>query len=231
MIHADGTVTVLPGTQDLGTGTKTVMIQVAAEELGFPLEAIRIVVGDTGATPYGPASWGSITVASMAPAVRLAAHDARQQLEALLAQLLGRSRKPHVITPENLKQLRAKLGDFTLVGKGSRWPNPQGKRIAAFAAQWVEVEVDTVTGETFVTRALSVHDCGRVINPKLAVSQVEGGFLQGMGFALMEGRRIDPVTHRVINPSLLEYKVPTVRDVPPIDVIFLGEPDRVRRHR
>ncbi|MDZ4804377.1 MAG: xanthine dehydrogenase family protein molybdopterin-binding subunit [Candidatus Eisenbacteria bacterium] len=235
MMQADGTLTVLAGTQDLGTGTKTVLAQVAAEEFGIPLANVRVTLGDTGVTPHGPASWGSITVPSMAPAVRLAAADAREQVEALLQSTQTRpgrgSRKParatrrHRITLAALADLRKTLGDFTIVGRGSRWPNPEGKRVVGFAAQWVEVAVDRVTGEIRVTRAISVHDCGRVLNDRLATSQVEGGFIQGLGFALMEGRRVDPITHRVLNPSLLDYKVPTIRDVPPIEVIFLNEPD------
>ena len=235
LVQADGTLTVLAGTQDLGTGTKTVLAQVAAEEFGVPLPQVRVILGDTGTAPYGPASWGSITVPSMAPAVRLAAADARMQVEELLKSIQvdadkpikksTRAAKAPRITPAALKALRLELGDFTVVGRGSRWPNPEGKRVVGFAAQWVEVAVDRVTGEIRVTRAISVHDCGRVLNDRLATSQVEGGFIQGLGFALMEGRRVDPATHRVLNPSLLDYKVPTVRDVPPIEVIFLDQPD------
>ncbi|HEX7878116.1 MAG TPA: molybdopterin cofactor-binding domain-containing protein, partial [Candidatus Eisenbacteria bacterium] len=227
---------VMAGTQDLGTGTKTVLAQVAAEEFGVPLARVRVIIGDTGTSAYAPASWGSMTVPSVAPAVRLAAADARRQVEDLIRETSPRkgkgaarsskSRNAHTpLSPDTLAALRTTLGDFTIIGRGSRWPNPPGKRVAAFAAQWVEVSVDGVTGEVRVTRALSVHDCGRVLNDRLATSQVEGGFIQGLGFALMEGRRIDPNTHKVLNPSFLEYKVPTVRDVPPIDVIFLDEPD------
>lgn len=235
MMQADGTLTVNAGTQDLGTGTKTVLAQVAAEEFGIPLSQVRVTLGDTGTAPHGPASWGSITVPSMAPAVRLAAADARRQVEELLqatqsdvgkaARKPTRTTKPPRITPAALAALRLALGDFTIVGRGSRWPNPEGTRVVGFAAQWVEVAIDQVTGEIRVTRAISVHDCGRVLNDRLATSQVEGGFIQGLGFALMEGRRVDPITHRVLNPSLLDYKVPTVRDVPPIEVIFLDVPD------
>jgi xanthine dehydrogenase YagR molybdenum-binding subunit len=225
LVQADGTLTVVAGTQDLGTGTKTVLTQVAAEEFGIPLDRVRVTIGDTGVSAYAPASWGSMTVPSIAPAVRLAAADARRQVEELIRETAGRKSRGPLITSAALAALRKTLGDFTVVGRGSRWPNPPGKRVAAFAAQWVEVAVDTITGEVRVARALSVHDCGRVLNPQLALSQVEGGFIQGMGFALMEGRRIDPNTHKVINPSLLDYKVPTVRDIPPIEVLFLDEPD------
>jgi xanthine dehydrogenase YagR molybdenum-binding subunit len=228
LVQADGTLSVVAGTQDLGTGTKTVLAQVAAEEFGVPLDRVRVTIGDTGVSAYTPASWGSMTVPSMAPAVRLAAADARRQVEELIRSTAGKPRRGRpVITPDSLALLRKTLGDFTVVGRGSRWPNPAGKRVAAFAAQWVEVAVDTITGEVRVARAVSVHDCGRVLNDRLATSQVEGGFIQGLGFALMEGRRIDPNTHRVLNPSLLDYKVPTVRDIPPIEVLFLDEPDRL----
>jgi xanthine dehydrogenase YagR molybdenum-binding subunit len=224
-VLADGTIQVFAGTQDLGTGTKTVLAQVAAEEFGIPIEMVAVTLGDTSVCPYGPASWGSMTVASVAPAVRLAANDARDQIDSLWVQVFGKGNARKPPTAENIHELGQAIGPFTVIGKGSRFPNPAGRRVVAFAAQFAQVAVDVVTGEIRVEKALCVHDCGRVLNPKLAQSQVEGGFIQGMGFALMEGRRIDPASHRVLNPSLLEYKVPTVRDIPEIETIFLGGAD------
>jgi xanthine dehydrogenase YagR molybdenum-binding subunit len=225
LVQADGSLQVVAGTQDLGTGTKTVLAQVAAEEFGCPLERVRVTLGDSAVALHAPASWGSMTVASMAPAVRLAAADARRQVASLIRQALRRKGRA-AVTPDAFRRLRDALGDWSVLGRGTRWPNPPKTRIAAFAAQWADVAVDRGTGEVRVLRMLSVHDCGRVLNPVLARSQVEGGVLQGLGFALMEGRRIDPVTHTVLNPTLLDYKVPTVRDLPRIDVVFLDEPDR-----
>ncbi len=224
-VNTDGSLQVITGSQDLGTGTRTVLAQVAAEEFGTDLDRVTVVLGDTGTAPHAPASWGSITVASMAPAVRLAAADARSQVTDLVKQAFGEAAAKKPLNAERFRKLGETLGTFTVTGKGSRFPNPAGKRIVAFAVQSVQVAVDPVTGEVRVERALCVHDCGRVINPRLAMSQVEGGFLQGMGMALMEGRRIDPLTHRMLNPSLLEYKVPTVRDVPRIETVFIEEPD------
>jgi CO/xanthine dehydrogenase Mo-binding subunit len=225
LVQADGSLQLVAGTQDLGTGTKTVLAQVAAEEFGCPLERVRVTLGDSAVALHAPASWGSMTVASMAPAVRQAAADARKQVESLMRQALGRKTRVS-FAPEAFRKLRAALGDWSVLGTGTRRPNPPKTRIAAFAAQWADVAVDRGTGEIRVLRLLSVHDCGRVLNPLLARSQVEGGVSQGLGFALMEGRRVDPVTHRVLNPTLLDYKVPTVRDLPRIDVVFLDEPDR-----
>lgn len=226
LVQSDGSLQVLCGTQDLGTGTRTVLTQVAAEEFGVPLGRVSLLLGDTGAAPHAPASWGSITVASTAPAVRLAAADARRQVDELALQAFGKARAKKMTFADRLAGLKDLLGQFTLTGRGARWPNPAGMRVAAFSVQAVQVAADVVTGEVRVERALCVHDCGRVLNPRLATSQVEGGFLQGLGFALMEGRAIDPLSNRVLNPSLLDYKVPTVRDMPRIETIFLPGADR-----
>lgn len=225
-VQADGTLTVLCGTQDLGTGTRTVLAQVAAEAFGISVDRVAVVLGDTGVTPYAPASWGSITVASTAPAVRQAADDARRQVLELGRATLGAAAARRLSFDRLLATLSEHLGPHTLTGRGTRWPNPEGHRVAAFAVHVVELTVDVVTGEIRVERAVCVHDCGRVLNPKLARNQVEGGFLQGLGFALMEERRIDPITHRSLNPSLLDYKVPTVRDLPAIETVFLPGADR-----
>jgi xanthine dehydrogenase YagR molybdenum-binding subunit len=118
-----------------------------------------------------------------------------------------------------------RLGDFMVMGKGAREPNPGKVKVRTFGAQFAEVEVDVDTGEVTVTRVVAVHDFGRVINPLTLSSQVEGGIAQGMGFALMEKRFVDPENGKSLNPNLESYKVPTILDIPSIDAGFIDRPD------
>ena len=122
-------------------------------------------------------------------------------------------------------EILGQVQNFTVIGKGSRFPNPEGVSLKTFGAHFAQVEVDVRTGEVFVEHVVAVHDIGRVINPLTAASQVEGGVIQGLGFALSEERVVDRPTGRVVNGNLEGYKVPTVRDVPKITVRFIDDPD------
>ena len=232
-LNPDGTAVLRCGTQDIGTGTRTVLAQLVAEELGLALGDVRVELGDTN-SQYAPISAGSLTVASVGPAVRLAAKDARLQLLDAASGLLEvgatelRIEHGSVIGRGHRTPLAEVLGqvkDFTVIGKGSRFPNPEGLSLKTFGAHFAQVEVDVRTGEVFVEHVVAVHDIGRVINPMLARSQVEGGVIQGLGFVLSEERVIDRPTGRVVNGNLEGYKVPTVRDVPKITVRFIDDPD------
>lgn len=240
-VNPDGSADVLTGSQDLGTGTRTVLAQVAAEALGARLDAVRVVLGDTERTPYTGNSWGSITVASVAPAVRMAGEDARRQLVEVAASLFG-------VTPRRLEvrdgavrekrgtrsltfaEIGGRLGEVAIVGHGSRGPNPDDRQISAFGAQFAEVEVDVETGIVRVLRIVGVHDSGRIINPLLAESQLEGGILQGLGYALFEERVLDRRLGVPLNPTLHDYKIPTMRDLPAIEVICLEGADPEANH-
>jgi xanthine dehydrogenase YagR molybdenum-binding subunit len=123
-----------------------------------------------------------------------------------------------------------RLGDVMIIGQGSRGPNPQKTAINAFAAQFAEVEVDVDTGQVRVLRFVSAHDSGRIINPTLARSQVEGGVIQGIGYALFEERVLDARSGVPLNPTLHDYKIPTMADVPRIEVVFVGGADTVANH-
>jgi xanthine dehydrogenase YagR molybdenum-binding subunit len=235
-VLSDGTALVTVGSQDIGTGTGTAIAQVAAEELGFRLADIRVVQGDSD-TPYGPASGGSMTVASVTPAVRAAAHQAKADLLLVAAHQLGQPAESLVIrngvvhggllgeqtTP--VADVLAKLEDFTIIGQGDRAPNPQDLKVSTFGVQFAEVEVDVETGEVVVLRQVAVHDCGRVISPLQAASQVAGGVTQGLGYALTEGLIVDPLTGVPLNPNLEEYLLPTIADVPAVDSRLLDEID------
>ncbi|MEA2660887.1 MAG: xanthine dehydrogenase YagR molybdenum-binding subunit [Chloroflexota bacterium] len=232
-LNPDGTAVLRCGTQDIGTGTRTVLAQLVAEELGLEVGDIRVELGDTN-SQYAPISAGSLTVSSVGPAVRLAAKDARTQLLQAAGGLLEvpaaelRVERGAIVSKGRRTPIGEVLGqieNYTVIGKGSRFPNPEGLSLKTFGAHFAQVEVDVRTGEVFVEHVVAVHDIGRVINPLTAASQVEGGVIQGLGFVLSEERVVDRPTGRVLNGNLEGYKVPTIRDVPKITVRFIDDPD------
>jgi xanthine dehydrogenase YagR molybdenum-binding subunit len=232
-LNPDGTAVLRCGTQDIGTGTRTVLAQIVAEELGLQIGDVRVELGDTN-SQYAPISAGSLTVSSVGPAVRLAARDARLQLLDAAAQLLEvratelRVERGAIVSKGRRTPVGEVLGqveNYTVIGKGSRFPNPEGLSLKTFGAHFAQVEVDIRTGEVFVEHVVAVHDIGRVINPLTAASQVEGGVIQGLGFVLSEERVVDRPTGRVVNGNLEGYKIPTVRDIPKITVRFVDDPD------
>ncbi|HEV8264408.1 MAG TPA: xanthine dehydrogenase family protein molybdopterin-binding subunit [Gemmatimonadales bacterium] len=240
-LNRDGTALVQTGTQDLGTGARTILAQIAAEALGLPLRDVRIVVGDTDAGPYAPNSWGSMTTASVGPAVRMAAEDAKRQLFEVAAEMLRAQ-------PDQLKARRGRisvcggapsvpiskvtktLGNIMIIGRGHRGPNPAGVTVHSFGAQAAEVEVDRATGQVRVLRIVAAHDCGRVVNPELAESQLHGGIILGLGYALFERLLTDPHLGRPLNLGLHEYKIPTYADIPEIDAKIISVADPVANH-
>jgi hypothetical protein len=232
---------VLSGTQDLGTGTRTILAQVAAEALGHQLASVRAVIGDTAAAPYAGNSWGSMTVASLAPAARMAAEDARRSLLEAAASMLGvkpadlETREGRVMVRDTdrtmtFAEVMSRLGNVMIQGHGSRGPNPQDASIVTTGAQFAEVEVDIETGVVRVLRIVAVHDAGRIVNPTLAESQLEGGILQGVGFALFEERVIDRRFGLPLNTGMHDYKIPTITDAPAIDAHFLEGADPQANH-
>jgi xanthine dehydrogenase YagR molybdenum-binding subunit len=236
-LNEDGSADVVTGTQDIGTGTRTGLAQVAAEELGLPLESVSFHLGDTGVGPYAPVSSGSATQATIGPAVRAAAADVKAQLLQIASTAMEipvnrlSVRQGNILVDGNashsvtVKEIMQQVAPHTLHGQGARGTNPKDKVARTFGAQIVELEVDTETGEITVLRVVTAHDCGRIVNPTMVDSQVIGGITQGIGFALTEERIIDPRLGLVLNPNLEEYKVPTIADVPPIDHAAVDVPD------
>jgi CO/xanthine dehydrogenase Mo-binding subunit len=232
----DGTAVVLTGTQDIGTGTRTVLAQIAAEELSLPLEAVRVEIGDTEFGMYSPPSGGSMTLASVGPAVRMAAAEARRAALEVIAHLTEAPadaielRGGKVFLRETGKEIGTlasfldQLEGHEISGKGMRGPNASGVTVRTFGVQFAEVEVDIGTGMVRVLRIVACHDCGRIVNPLTFSSQMEGGIIQGLGMALMEERIIDERFGTVLNPNLEGYKVPTIRDIPEIDLILQDTP-------
>jgi xanthine dehydrogenase YagR molybdenum-binding subunit len=238
-LNRDGTIEVLTGAQDLGTGSRTVMAQIAAETLGARVSDVRTVLGDTERLPFAPNSWGSITTASVGPAVRVAAEEARDRLFEAAAAMLDA--QPNQLTARDstihaadrsltFADVCGKLGDVMIIGQGSRGPNPDGTAVSAFGAHFAEVEVDVETGRVRVLGVVAAHDSGRIINPTLAESQLEGAVLQGMGYALCEERVMDANLGLPMNPTMHDYKIPTMADAPRIEGFFLDEADVKANH-
>lgn len=221
----NGRLSVITSTQDIGTGTRTALAQIAAEEFGLDITDVLVSLGDTSHELYSPGSGGSGTLASIGPAVREAAYNAKLQTFEVVSQLrdvpkddleiragtiFRRKSGERVLS---LRELTDILGDFSISGKGARGPNTADYFSNSFAAQFAEVEVDVDTGEVRVLRFVSVHDSGLVINPLTFSSQVEGGVIQGIGYALSEGRLVDRSSGTVINPNLNDYLVPRISDI------------------
>lgn len=236
-LNGDGTVDVVTGTQDIGTGSRTGLSQIAAEELGLPLSAIRLYLGDTGVGPYAPVSSGSATQATIGPAIRSASAEVKLQLLTAAATMLEvqpgdlRIRDGEIFVegvPSKRILVAEVAGEITphmIQGWGARGKNPDDKAVRTFGAQCVEVEVDIETGQIDVLQVVASHDCGRIVNPTMVDSQVIGAITQGLGFGLMEERVVDSRYGVVLNPNLEWYEVPTVMDIPPIQHAAHGVPD------
>jgi xanthine dehydrogenase YagR molybdenum-binding subunit len=221
--------------QDIGTGTRTAMAQIAAEELGVPLEHVTVSLGDSARGPYAAISAGSSTTPSMGPAVRAAAADAKRQIVEIAAQRFDRQERTldvkngSVVSADGgswpLADVVGLLEDAQILGKGARGPNPTGMQVLTFGVQVAEVAVDVETGEVTVERIAAIHDVGRVINALGAQSQVEGGIIQGIGHTLSEERLVDPQTGTILTRSLDAYRMPTIADVPEIVSELVDVPD------
>ncbi len=224
-LYADGSVNINSGAADIGTGTKTVFAQVAAEELSVKVERVRVEYADTATTQYAPSSGGSQTILVNTPAVRAAAADVKAQLLALAADELKKdvatlSVKDGsiVIAGEDrmvpFSSLRSLAQRQQLVGVGRRAPHPPGKVALPFAAHFAEVEVNTRTGAVRVIRYVAAQDSGRVMNALTFENQVLGGVTMGIGFGLTEQRVLDRQTGKLANGSWHDYKIPTAMDFP-----------------
>jgi xanthine dehydrogenase YagR molybdenum-binding subunit len=226
-LFSDGSVSLNMGASDIGTGTKTVMAMVVSEELGVKPDVIQIENADTGTTQYATPSGGSKTVPTESPAVRAAAIHVKQQLLALAAVDLKTDESSLTLIgdavvsqadPERQIRIRDISGlkkRGLIIGVGYRGPNPEGKVINPFAAQFCEVEVNTLTGEVKVIRFLGAHDSGRVMDRLTFDNQVFGGITMGIGLGLTEARILDRnQTGKMVNRNWHDYKIPTAMDVP-----------------
>jgi xanthine dehydrogenase YagR molybdenum-binding subunit len=210
----DGTVEVLTAASDMGPGTWTSLTQVAADTLGLPMEAIRLQIGDS-TLPKAPVHGGSMTMASVGNAVRDAC-----------MKLLDVVRTQTRVNEVDVEAAAAGL-DAPIEVDGSHEPGDLTKQFSpwAFGAVFAEVTVDPDTAETRVRRVVGAYGGGRIINPRLARSQCIGGFIMGIGQALMERTEVDDRSGRIVNANLAEYLVPVLADTPAMKVIFVPEDD------
>jgi xanthine dehydrogenase YagR molybdenum-binding subunit len=242
-LRADGSAVGRSATQDIGTGTYTIVTQVIADALGLPPARVRFELGDSR-FPEAPVSGGSQTAASVAPAAAAAALQIRDRLVGLaLADrrglFAGATAQELVLAggavrlaaaPSRqlpLPELMARAGLDRVVGKAGSRPGEERKHYSmhSFGAQFCEVHVDPELGEVRVARWLGVFGAGRILNAKTARSQLIGGIVYGMGMALLEETHVDGQLGRVVNSNLAEYLVPVNADVPEIDTLFVAEDD------
>lgn len=233
---ADGRIQLRLGISEIGCGADTVFAQIAAEALGLPPALIDTHFGDTASTPRSiDATNHSRTSAVVGPSVRAAAQQLKQQLLQSAAQCLQADAADLQLNEQGVQCLDGSQGislpelvqvQGEMAASADRERPPSDVFAAMFAAHFVEVEVDLRSGRVQVLRAICAHDSGRILNPQLARSQVQGGFLQGMGMALQEQRVLDPRDGNMLNAAMWAYRTPGVLDAPArIEFIDAGLPD------
>ncbi|MFI9270807.1 xanthine dehydrogenase family protein molybdopterin-binding subunit [Kitasatospora sp. NPDC052896] len=245
-VNSDGSALVRSAATDIGTGTYTVMAQLAADELGLPLDLVRFDLGDSD-MPYSTMAGGSGLTGALGNAV----HDACRGLVRSFAELArGDADSPLLgVSPDDVEcadgrvhpagrpdrgesyaDILARHGLSELTANGNSTPpvaTELGMSLAgAYGAKFVEVRVDADLGLIRVARVVSVIDGGRILNEKTARSQIIGGTVGGIGLALFEDTVTDPRTGRIANGTFADYLIAVNADVPDLDVIFVGEPDR-----
>jgi xanthine dehydrogenase YagR molybdenum-binding subunit len=234
-INPDGSVTNKIATQDIGTGTRTLVAMITAETMGLPLTAVTAAIGDTN-YPFAPGSGGSITVGSVSPTVRVSAENALKELLAKVAPQLG-------VAPDALEAKNGRIQVKGTPSKSLSWKEAckllgtspiqapgaweQGlSSVGTSGVQFADVSVDIETGTTKVNKIVSVQDCGMIVDRLTAESQMYGGIIMGLGFALYENRILDRNTARMVNPNMEWYLLPGMSDVPQIDITIVDQPER-----
>ena len=241
-IHPDGTVEVELCSQDLGTGTRTVITMVAAETLGLPLGAITLKIGDSSLPPSG-ASGGSTTVGGVSSSTRKSTVNALAKLLDAVAPSLGGAADQLEAVDGRIqvkgdpsksltwKAACQKLGvnKISVMGENNQ-RNPGGLNSSGVGGvQMADVSVDTETGMVKINKAVAVQDVGLLINPKTAESQIHGGCIMGICAALMEERIMDQQTGRMLNPDMEFYKLAGIGDVGDIIVHLDITPEHDKR--
>ena len=235
-LNSDGTVNVFTGTADIGGNQKSTMAIIAAEELGVPLEAVSVTSADTDVTLDTGASSGSRQTITGGTAIKLAAADAKRQLFEIAARELKTGKENLELRSGTIYPIGSDKGismldvlkkaPATITGRGTG-TLPKGMITHCFAAHFVEVEVDTLTGKVRVLKLEAAHDVGKTINLSGAENQVDGGAIQGMGFGLTEHMIFDKDSGICVNPNLVDYKLLTMKDIPEIHPLFIEPIDPV----
>lgn len=208
-VHKDGTVQIRSSVMDIGTGTRTVLAQIVAEDFGIKPTDVTVEIGDTR-WPLGPQSGGSKTLVGITPAVRQAIHEVKQK-----------------IGWDKHRSFKAATAAMTtdevavIANRPADWNGPKADGYGG--VQFANVQVDVETGVVRVLKMVAVQECGRLINPLAVQSQINGGIIHGISWALFEDRKVDPQTGRVLNANLDQYKVLGARDTPFIEVVLLDQ--------
>ncbi|MFE2870043.1 xanthine dehydrogenase family protein molybdopterin-binding subunit [Embleya sp. NPDC059259] len=229
-LRVDGTAVIGVASHDIGTGTYTVLGQIAADVLGLPPERIIVRLGDSE-LPDAPPSIGSQTVAYVGPAIRRACEAVRDDLLATAvadpeSPLYRREIGTIEFGPQTFVAELARIGEPSVSGVGHHRPDANSRyAVHSFGAQFAEVAVDALTGTVRVRRMVGAFDIGRVINPRTARSQLLGGMTFGLAQALMEATVLDPLRGHVVEPHLAGYHLPVNADIGSMDVLFVGDPD------
>jgi xanthine dehydrogenase YagR molybdenum-binding subunit len=246
-LRDDGTARVACATQDIGTGTYTILAQLTSQKTGIPLDKIEAVLGDTS-LPEGPLSGGSMATGSVVPAVFQAADNAIASLRTIATTTPGspfEKRKPDELAFEGGRVFvkadgaaggvpfadllqRANLRLVTGSGKSeATFGNPKPKfSTHSFGCHFVEVTWQPEIARLRVSRVVTVIDAGRIINPLAGRNQIEGAVVMGIGMALLEHTTYDPQNGAPINSNLADYVMAVNADAPPIEVHFLDFPDK-----
>ena len=234
-LEADGALRLVSGVVDVGEGSITVLTQIAAESLGVGYDRVGGDFGDTDGTPESPITAGSTVTFSAGLAVKQAASDLRDRIVAAASEVLGRPDTELELGDDGvsgasgsritLAELASASGPIEVEATVS--PGSTDYIVNSFGAHFAEVEVDTDTGQVRVLRYVAAHDSGRILNPRLATNQVEGGVSQMLGFALSEQMITDIQNGATLNASFLEHKSPTILEYPDIRVVFADVVDPI----
>ncbi|MGH7825981.1 MAG: xanthine dehydrogenase family protein molybdopterin-binding subunit [Candidatus Binatia bacterium] len=246
--NEDGSAQVLVGASEIGQGMEVVMSQIVAEELGLPIEAVGITTADTAVTPYDRGTFSSRVTLYAGMAVKKAAEDAKRQLLELASKITEipvndlavenqrviSKKKPGLSLTFREVVEKAHMREKPILGRGwyggkGDYPKLPHKALGResvpgwkYAAQGVEVEVDQETGMVKVLKIVSAHDTGKALNPLAVKGQIVGGAVMGLGYAMHEGIQFDD--GHVINPSFMDYKIPSSQEIPEIVPIIVEVP-------
>ncbi|HIP99746.1 TPA: hypothetical protein EYH33_04340 [Candidatus Bipolaricaulota bacterium] len=232
MMNENGSFRLLVGATDIGTGSDTILAQIAAEVLGVPVERISIYSSDTDFTPFDTGAYASSTTYVSGMAVLRAAQEVRRKILEVAAGMLAEPPQDLKLAEERVTSTKTgKSVTLSEVGHRALYVADQQHIIASasfvpeespppFAAFFCEVAVDTDTGLVRVERFVAAADCGVAIHPKLAAGQLEGAIVQGIGHALME-ELLFTEKGRCLNANLFDYKIPSALDVPEIEVVLV----------
>lgn len=218
VIMADGTLLLQTAVSDIGPGTGTAMVSIAAEAMGIPAEKIKFEMGDSS-LPYAPQQGGSSTTATVGSAVNDACKELKEKFQKLMGN--GGTDNPDyakILKDHNLTKLEA-----TTASKGG--DDMQKYAMFSWSVHFVKVNVHPDTGVVKVDKAVCVADSGHIVSPKTARSQIVGGAIGGIGMALMEEVVIDHRYGKIVNNNFADYHVPVNADIPQIEALFVNKPD------